>query len=177
MLMIDETPDHIPGTPEEFESFLERHYDRIHAYAYRVLGSRHDAEDLAQDICLALPAKLRAFRGDCCITTWLYRVVANAAIDRLRKMKTRQASNAGWQDVLTSNAEDGREKQEALNWLSKAMTSLPDELRVTAALLVDEDLTQAQAAEILDVAPGTVAWRMSEIKRRLRKVAEEDWNV
>ena len=54
------------------------------------------------------------------------------------------------------------------------MQALPEDLRLTAALLVEEDMTQAQAAEILDVAPGTVAWRMSQVKSRLKSIAGEN---
>lgn len=167
----------VPRTREEFEAFLMTHYDRIHAYAYRVLGNRQDAEDLTQDICLALPGKLQGFRGDSSVVTWLYRVVANAAIDRLRRNKTTRNSAAGWQDMLSNSAAEGRERVEALTWLSQAMKSLPDDLRVTAALLVEEGVTQSKAAEILDISPGTVAWRMSEIKKRLRALARENGDV
>jgi RNA polymerase sigma-70 factor (ECF subfamily) len=175
--MPDKRSRDIPGTREEFEAFLMTHYDRIYAYSYRVLGNRQDAEDLTQDICLALPGKLRDFRGSSSVVTWLYRVVVNAAIDHLRKQKTVRDSAAGWQDMLCNAADEGRERVEAIAWLSKAMSALPDDLRVTAALLVEEGLTQARVAEILGIPPGTVAWRMSRIKSCLRDMVEEDGDV
>ncbi len=65
------------------------------------------------------------------------------------------------------------ETKAAVDWLHNAMAHLPDDLRDTLALVLD-DLTQAQAAEILGVSEGTVAWRMSEVKKSLRALAEEE---
>ena len=54
------------------------------------------------------------------------------------------------------------------------MTRLSPELRDTVALVLGEDLTQAQAAAVLGVSEGTIAWRMSEVKKRLKAIAAEE---
>ena len=59
-------------------------------------------------------------------------------------------------------------------WLAGAMARLKPDLAETAALIVGEELTQAEAAEALGVPPGTVAWRMSEVKKALAAMAAED---
>jgi len=162
------------ASPETFEQFLSEHYDRIFAYAWRVLGNHADAEDLTQEVCLALPRKLAGYRGDCAPTTWLYRIVSNAAIDMLRRNAAVGRSKGAWADSLTLAAADGQKRTRDSQWLSQAMSTLPEDLRVTVALLVDADMSQAEAAQALDVAPGTIAWRMSEIKKRLKAVAKEE---
>jgi RNA polymerase sigma-70 factor, ECF subfamily len=48
------------------------------------------------------------------------------------------------------------------------MTLLPPELRDTVALVLGEELTQGQAGAVLGLSEGTIAWRMSEVKKRLR---------
>jgi len=161
-------------SPETFEKFLSEHYDRIFAYAWRVLGNHADAEDLTQEVCLALPRKLAGYRGDCAPTTWLYRIVSNAAIDMLRRNAAAGRSKGAWADSLALAAADGQKRTRDSQWLSQAMSALPEDLRVTAALLVDREMSQAEAAQALDVAPGTIAWRMSEIKKRLKAVAKEE---
>lgn len=171
--MFDKNSDKAPETDADFVAFLDAHYDRIFAYAWRILGNREDAEDLTQDICLSLPHKLEGFRGGCAVSTWLYRIVSNGAIDLMRKRSTLTKNAQSWADSLSDAEQDGRERRVRQEWLQTAMLSLPEDLRVTAALLVEEGMTQARAAEILDCAPGTVAWRMSEIKVHLAKLAEE----
>jgi RNA polymerase sigma-70 factor (ECF subfamily) len=66
------------------------------------------------------------------------------------------------------------ESRAAQQWLEGAMARLSPELRETVALVLGEELTQAEAAEVLGLSEGTVAWRMSEVKKRLRRIAAED---
>jgi len=160
-----------------FSAFISEHYDSIYAFAWRVLGSKEDAEDLTQEICISLPSKIKTFRGDCKVSTWLYRIATNAAIDALRKKErtARLAKESG--QVLSQLAQDGRERTADHNWLISAFSQLPMDLRVTASLLVEEGVSQSEAADRLGVAAGTIAWRMSEIKRLLKNAVKEDTYV
>ena len=67
------------GDREAFAALLERHYDRIYRLAARLLADADDAVDLAQNVCVALPAKLASYRGGSRFTAWRYSVVVNAA--------------------------------------------------------------------------------------------------
>ena len=159
------------GDADAFSALLSRHYDRMFRLSFRLLGTKVDAEDLTQDICAALPAKIAAFRGDAQFTTWLYRVVVNAANDRRRRAATYAKAAVSWGEVEVARRAEVEETAEALDWLTQAMQSLPDELRDTVALVLD-DITHAEAAEILGVSEGTISWRMSEVKKHLRKIKE-----
>ncbi len=162
------------GDRAAFASLVTRHYDRIHGLACRLTGLRAEAQDLTQDICAALPAKLLAFRAEARFTTWLYRVVVNAAHDRRRRQATHTRAAAGWGDWELARQDEIATQVQALDWLTTTMQRLAPELRDTVALVLGEDLTQAQAGEVLGVSEGTVAWRMSEVKKRLRAMAAED---
>jgi RNA polymerase sigma-70 factor (ECF subfamily) len=162
------------GDRAAFGALLARHYDRLFRLAFRLTGRRDAAEDLTQDICAALPVKLRSYRGEARFSTWLYRVAVNAAHDARRRAATRTKAADGWGDWELSRRAALAETAEALDWLTQAMSALSPELRDTAALMLDGDLTQAQAGEVLGISEGTVAWRMSEVKKRLRAIREED---
>ena len=86
------------GDRQAFALLVERVYDRVYGYAVKLTGSRTEAEDLAQDLCAALPAKLQSFRGEAKLTTWLYRITVNAARDRFRRAATRARAADGWGD-------------------------------------------------------------------------------
>ncbi|MGP3698309.1 RNA polymerase sigma factor [Rhodobacter sp. NSM] len=159
------------GDREAFSALVERHYDRIFGLSWRLTGSRTEAEDLAQDICAGLPMKLRGWRGEARFTTWLYRVVVNAAHDLRRRQSARSRAALGWGDWELARQDEIGCAREAQEWLSAAMTALPVELRDTVALVLGEEMTQAEAAAVLGLAEGTVAWRMSEVKKRLRALA------
>ena len=175
-----ETPDEAlaiaaaAGERDAFAALLSRHYDRVFGLAFRMTGNRTEAEDLVQDICCALPAKLAGFRGTARFTTWLYRVTVNAAHDRRPRQATQARMANGWGDWETARQAELAEARDAQDWLAAAMAALPPELRDTVALTLGEDMTQAEAAEVLGVSEGTVAWRMSEVKKRLRAVAQAE---
>jgi len=178
--MLMNTPDELlaqaaaTGDRAAFATLIGRHYDRIHGLAWRLTGSKADAEDLAQDICAALPAKLRGWRAEARFTTWLYRVVVNATHDQRRRQATRARAANGWGDWEISRQDDIREDAEAQDWLMGAMARLSTELRDTVALVLGEEMTQAEAGVVLGLSEGTIAWRMSEVKKRLRAMAAEE---
>ena len=161
------------GDANAFSLLLERHYDGVFRLAFRLTGAQAEAEDLTQDICAALAAKLRNFRGEAKFTTWLWRVVVNAAHDRRRRAATRAKHATGWGDWEKSRQAENAETAAALDWLTEAMCALPDDLRDTLALVLD-DATHDQAAEVLGISPGTVSWRISEAKKRLRALRETE---
>ncbi|MBK6466677.1 MAG: RNA polymerase sigma factor [Paracoccaceae bacterium] len=162
------------GDRAAFATLIGRHYDRIHGLAWRLTGSKAEAEDLAQDICAALPSKLRGWRAEARFTTWLYRVVVNAAHDQRRRQATRARAANGWGDWELARQDEIAVQAEAQDWLMTAMARLSPELRDTVALTLGEEMTQAEAGAVLGVSEGTIAWRMSEVKKRLRAMAAEE---
>jgi RNA polymerase sigma factor (sigma-70 family) len=157
----------VAGSREAFEALLRRHYDRLHGIAWQLTGSRSDADDIAQDVCVTLVEKIGSFRGEAKFTTWLTGITFNAC----RDFRRRRRSLGGMIDRLTvvaglAQAPDGRDAYDAV-WLKSAIARLKPALRDTAVLVAGQQLTHAEAAEILGVAENTVAWRMHEVRRLL----------
>ncbi|MFV0474446.1 MAG: RNA polymerase sigma factor [Pikeienuella sp.] len=158
------------GDRAAFAALLNRHYDRLFRLAWRLTGRRDLAEDLTQEICAKLPRALRNYRGEARFATWLHRVALNAVRDAARREGARNRATAAYAAEAGLHAgDDGAEAM--AGWLARAMAALKPDLAETAALVVGEELSQAEAAEILGVAPGTIAWRMSEIKKALSAMA------
>lgn len=164
------------GDGDAFASLLERHYDRLFAFCFRLTGSRSETEDLVQDICAALPAKLKNYEARSKVTTWLYRVAVNAAHDRRRRNQTHQKAATGWGDWEINRQAQNKETAAQIDWLTQAMRRLRDDLRDTLALVLDE-MTHAEAAKVLNVSEGTISWRVSEAKKALRQFKEEEDTV
>lgn len=161
------------GDAEAFASLLERHYDRLFAFCFRLTGSQAEAEDLTQDICAALPSKLRGFEARSKFTTWLYRVAVNAAHDRRRRQASQSKAADGWGTWEVNRQATNIEAAQQIDWLTRAMGHLSEDLRDTLALIFD-DMTHAQAAEVLGISEGTVSWRLSEAKKALRALKEKE---
>lgn len=163
------------GDGAAYQLLLSRVYDRLFGLCFRLTGSRAEAEDLTQDICLALPGKLSGYRAQAKVTTWLYRVAVNAATDRRRRQASYARATDGWADWEVDRVQSVQEATEATAWLYRAMAELSPTLRDTLALVLD-DVTHTEAAEILGVSEGTISWRVAEAKKKLRalKAEEED---
>jgi RNA polymerase sigma-70 factor (ECF subfamily) len=155
------------GDRDAFEALLRRHYDRIHGLAWHVLGSRTDAEDVAQDVCCALVEKLGSFRGEAKFSTWLCGITVNAC----RDWKRRRRSIRSLADKLTVLAglaapSDGRDLYDAV-WLQSRFARLKPAYREVLALVVGQQLTHAEAALVLGIPEATVSWRVAEARRML----------
>ena len=159
------------GDAAAFRAILERHYDRVFRVVYSVLSHQSESEDVTQEIWASLPKKLRQWRGDAKLTSWLHRIALNAAKDSIRRTASQTRIKAGYVEMETLSKGAIADTQIRLTWLQSALETLSDDLRATAALTLGEDMNFAQAAEVLGIAEGTVAWRMSEIRRRLKTLA------
>jgi RNA polymerase sigma-70 factor (ECF subfamily) len=157
----------IGGDREAFGELLRRHYDRIHALAWRMTGSRADADDIAQDVCCVLAEKLGSFRGEAKFATWLCGIVFNACRDHHRRRRSFQ----GFTQKLAvlaglTRGPDGRDLHDQV-WINSAISRLKPAYRDTVVLVAGQQLTHAEAAEILGVTESTVSWRMHEVRRML----------
>jgi len=157
----------VAGNRRAFETLLRRHYDRVHGLAWQLTGSRADADDIAQDVCCALVEKIGSFRGEAKFTTWLTGITFNAC----RDFRRRRRSFAGLTERLAVLAglaapPDGRDAYDAI-WLKSAIARLKPALRDTVVLVAGQQLTHAEAAELLGVSENTVSWRMHETRRLL----------
>ena len=155
------------GDRAAFAELLGRHYDRVHALAWQLTGSRADADDIAQDVCCTLVEKVGSFRGEAKFTTWLCGITFNAC----RDLRRRRRSFSGLTERLAvlaglARAPDGRDLYDSI-WLRSAIARLKPALRDAAVLVAGQQLSHGEAAEILEVAESTVSWRMHEVRRIL----------
>src|SRR5438445_10885848 len=125
----------VAGHRDAFEALLRRHYDRVHGLAWQLTGSRADADDVAQDVCCTLVAKIASFRGEAKFATWLTGITFNAC----RDFRRRRRSLWGLTEKLTVLASlaavrDGRDAYDAI-WLKSAIARLKPAMRVTAVLV------------------------------------------
>ncbi len=156
---------------QAFRVLLERHYDRIYRLALRYFGDVTEAEDIAQDVCLSLAKKLKSFRGDANFSTWLYRLVINRCRDHGRRKSRARTLINEYAEVSAMMQADGLHTRQQISWLYEVLDRLKADLRETAILVLAEDLTHAEAANVLGIKEATVSWRMHEIRKQLRELA------
>ena len=161
------------GDREAFAMLIGRHYDRIYRLCSRMLNDAATAEDVAQDVCVGLVGKLGSFRGGSRFSTWLYRVVVNAALDAKRRDVTRQRSERNYAEISAAARAEQAAQVEQSTWLRQTLRRLPDDLRATVILVLDEGLQHGEAGAVLGVSEATVSWRMHQVRKHLRALAAE----
>ncbi len=166
---------------DRFMALVQRHDDGLRRLAFRLLGRREAMEDALQDAYLKAFQSLSDYRGRGEPVAWLYRIVYNTCIDRLRREKHSlpldPADLAEAADVSgtmwTRGSAPERDPSEVVVsrlTLSEALDGLPPEQRAAVLLVDAQGFDQATAAEILGVPAGTVASRLHYARRSLRRV-------
>jgi RNA polymerase sigma-70 factor, ECF subfamily len=163
----------------EFQEIYDEFHPKILRYLARMVDDS-EAEDLTQDVFARVASSLASFRGDSKLSTWLYRIATNAALDRLRglpRAPTVQLAEAEEQipdkNVWTGEAEPAVESQVYRNEMNDCIrgfiAGLPENHRMVLLLADFEGLKNEQIADILDVTLDTVKIRLHRARERLKK--------
>ena len=156
------------GDADAFAALIGAHYDLIYRTAYKWCGSRTDAEDIAQDVCVKLPSALRSFDGRSAFSSWLYRVTLNVVRDMQRARARRGRQVDALAEVSTETVESEQEEATTARQLWAAVRLLPDQQRDAVLLVYGEDLSHAAAADIMGIKESTVSFHVHEAKKTLR---------
>ena len=166
----------LDGDQRAFTELVRRHDDRLRGLAFKLLGDRHRMEDAMQEAYVRVYRNLHRFRRDAELGSWLYRIVYNACIDELRRVGRRpvpvDVHALGWDGPAP---QPGPERiVHAADRAQRALAALPEDQRATILLVDGEGFDNVTAAEILGVAPGTVASRLSRGRAEVRRLLAED---
>ena len=142
---------------ETFSSIVEQYTNYAYNIAYRMMNNPADADDVVQDAFLSAYRARDRFRGDAQVTTWLYRIVVNAALQKIRKeRKPQRMAQANVEDVEIVDWSPGPESQtlndELREKLEEAIAELPEDLRTAVVLRDVQQLTTEEAASTVGVS-------------------------
>lgn len=160
------------GDPRAYRELVERHVRGIHAFVYRMLGSRAEAEEVCQESFLRLWKQADTFVARAKPSTWLYRVAHNLAIDRLRRR--REASHPlGIEEVAGTDRPSVHvyEKQVA-EAVESALAGLPERQRAAISLVHYQGLSDAEAAEVLGIKVRALESLLARGRKQLRQRLE-----
>lgn len=157
---------HQEGDSEAFGEIFRRHRDRMWAVALRTTRDPEVAADAVQDAFLNAFRRAGSFRGDSQVTTWLHRITVNASLDRLR----RQRPSADLDDHDPVDPRDGHHAVEVRIDVRQALEELPEGQRLALILVDMHGLSVAEAAQVLDVAEGTIKSRCSRGREAMARL-------
>jgi RNA polymerase sigma-70 factor (ECF subfamily) len=163
------------GDREAFRALYEAYKDRVYSIAFYFFQADADAAgEVTQQVFLKLMREVVRFRGDAAFSTWLYRLVVNACVDRARGRRTDVVGeDPVTLDTIAASAALSHEemfaRREVATTVQRAVATLPPKLRAAILLRYFEDLSYPDMASALNCSIGTVASRLSRGHRLLAK--------
>ena len=165
------------GDMQAFEMLIRRHEARVFGLLMRMLGNREEAQDVAQEAFLSLHRHGHRFRHHARFSTFVYRVAANAALNRrrtlgrknarIRELKLRQEAGSDLPSAPRDpeSAAVGAQTQARVQ---EALGRLPADLRMATVLYDIEGLSYREISAVLEIPEGTVKSRIHRARSALR---------
>ncbi|MFD1360938.1 RNA polymerase sigma factor SigW [Lentibacillus salinarum] len=168
------------GDQSAFADVVTFYQHKIYQHCYRMLGNRHEAEDIGQETFIRAYVNIHSFDDNRKFSTWLYRIATNLVIDRIRKRKPDYYLDAEIKgtDGLTMYSQlaaDNRLPEEEVegwelqDYITEKIAGLPPKYRSVIMLRYLEEFSLKEISEILDIPLGTVKTRIHRGREALRK--------
>jgi RNA polymerase sigma-70 factor (ECF subfamily) len=163
----------------EFQPIYDAFRPKIHRYLARMTGE-DEADDLTQEVFIKVSRGLKSFRGKSKLSSWIYRIATNVAIDKLRDKSLRNTDvvnglygsaeeETKWAVEQSASVEQAVIKKEMNNCIRDIVESLPENYRVTLSLSELEGFSNREIAEITGTSLEAVKIRLHRARRELKK--------
>lgn len=175
--------DLLAQAPGAVERLVHSYGVKIYRLALRITGSPEDAQEVCQDVLWAIVRKIGTFKGESALGSWIFRITANAAYEKLRGRRGRD--EVSWEALLpafdgdghlldpgrdwSQAAEDPALAAEARRRLTTAIDSLPPDYRTAFVLHDMEELSNPEIAELLQISLPAVKSRVHRSRLFLRQ--------
>jgi RNA polymerase sigma-70 factor (ECF subfamily) len=160
---------HVAGDRYAFEELFYRHHRQLHRLARITSRNPEDAADALQDAMLSAHRSAPSFRHDSAVSSWLYRIVVNACLDRLRRNKTHPTTEL---EDDACHVGDPAPRVDTAVVVERALMRLPVEQRAAVVAVDMQGYSVAETARILGIAEGTVKSRCSRARAKLAEALE-----
>jgi RNA polymerase sigma factor (sigma-70 family) len=159
----------LKGNTEAFREIVERHQNSAYTLAFRITGNSEDAEEIVQDAFLKAYNSLPGFKGESKFGTWLYKIVLNMAISKVRRKK----QNLHYIDEITTEIAESDEhlrKTERTYYVEKAIASLPEDEAAIVTFYYMEDLTIEDISGIVNLSPTNTKVKLFRARKKMAEL-------
>lgn len=170
------------GDEQAFRALVQRYERKVFAVAFGMLKDREEALDISQEAFVRVHQNLGRFQGDSAFYTWLYRIVRNLAIDRLRSRKSEasavddsaeaqeRAQAGGVATHLGTNPQRGALRRELAEKMNEALAKLSGNHREILLLREVEGMSYDELATTLEIPKGTVMSRLFHARAKMQQL-------
>ncbi len=166
------------GLERQFTEIVEQYSDLAYSVAFRMLRNAEDAEDAVQEAYISAFKALPRFKGQSKLSTWLYRIVVNACLMKIRKDKSRAKylSEKEYDDAIVydwkNDPEEAAVNSELRSTLESGLDLLSPDLRAAVVLRDIQGLSTEEASEALAISVASLKSRLHRARILLRKHLE-----
>ncbi len=153
---------------------MDRHLKPVYAFAYRMLGNRCDAEDIAQEVFLRLWKQAPKWKPDALVNTWLHQIVHNLCIDKLRRKCEYLPGVLPEQTDPSAGPLEKHHQKQVAQHVSHALSLLPERQNIAINLVHFQGISNIEAAHIMDVTVEALESLLARGRRSLKKQLRED---
>lgn len=162
----------ISGNVRAYAFLVEKHKEMVFSIALKILHNREDAEEIAQDAFVKAYQSLSGFKNEAKFSTWLYRIVYNSAISKVRKKKLELSP---LDDSTINNYTDDHvepniflvEEPDQYELLQKALQMLPEDENVIVSLFYQNDSSIEDISSITGLTVANVKVKLHRIRKKL----------
>jgi RNA polymerase sigma factor (sigma-70 family) len=168
----------LAGDVSSFEELVKKYQDMVFTMTMRILQNHEDAEEVAQDVFIKVYNSLRSFQQKSNFKTWLFRIVYNESINRLRTIKNRIKTNDltdGATLYLVEQSIDN-ESNEEIKIIQNAIENLPETERTILSLYYYEDMPVKEIAKITELTETNVKTRLFRSRQKLYDDLKDVWH-
>jgi RNA polymerase sigma-70 factor (ECF subfamily) len=170
---------------QAFDEIVQLYGDKVFSLVYRMLGNRHEAEDVAQEVFITVFKTVDGFRGEAKFSTWLLRIAANQSKNRIKYLARRPTDGGEVEDALQMRATAGTpapvmqaqidgpdvlmEAAELEALMQRAIAALDEEHRLLVILRDVEELSYQEIGEITGLPEGTIKSRLHRARMAIKE--------
>ena len=160
------------GSERAFRKLVDRYHPLAYAVVRGVLGDRPDVEDVVQDVFVRVYRGLRGFRGDSKLSTWVYTIARNEAVNATRK---RTPGGESLEDVVLATPEESRPDEQyrrkaEREHIERCLSELDEDYRVALELRYMGEMSYQEIAETMELPIGTVKTYIHRAKIELKRI-------
>jgi len=169
------------GNANTFNDIYREYHQKILLYISK-LASNEEAEDITQEVFEKINRGLAGFKGKSQLSTWIYRIATNAALDRLRSPSFKRSTEelieeSEDKNILTNNKKAPVDQQlirkEMSECVQQHIDKLPSDYKAVILLSEQEGLTNQEIADILQISLDNVKIRLHRARTSLKKILDE----
>ncbi|MEA2699374.1 MAG: hypothetical protein QOI66_3645 [Myxococcales bacterium] len=169
---------------QAFNEIVRRYGDKVFSLVYRMIGSRAEAEDIAQEVFVTVFKTIDGFRGESKFSTWLLRIAANQCKNRIKYLARRPAGTSSFDDAVDHASEGAlpipaqghidapdvlMEAAEMESLTQAAIAGLEEDHRLLIVLRDVEELSYQEIGEITGLAEGTIKSRLHRARMAIKE--------